>query len=215
MYEEMTSVGISAFFSKFPKLVVKTKTTILRGDQQPKALFFLESGYVKQYSVSPAGEMLMMTIYKPGSCFPLMWALEDIPNTTFLETVSPVVMRKVPKERFLELLHTHPDILFAYAKRIVKGLNGLMKRMELLVFDRANMRVALILSYFARSFGEKAHGSITLPILLPHKELAAWCGLTRETTSVEMARLVKGGVISYNHRFIVIQNLPKLEHASI
>ncbi len=215
MYKNISLEDILPIFSHFPKFSAKIKETILRGDEQPKTLFFLESGYVKQYSVSPAGEMLMMTIYKSGSCFPLMWALEDIPNSTFFETVSPVVIRKVPRDRFLELLHTHPDILYYYTKRIARGLYGLMKRMELLVFDRANLRVALILSYFAHSFGEKTHRSVALPILLPHKELAAWCGLTRETTSVEMARLANRGVISYNHRFILIQNLPKLDRETV
>lgn len=215
MHEEVSLENLSAFFSIYPKFVAKTKTMVLRGDEQPKTLFFLESGCIKQYSVSPTGEILMMTIYKPGSCFPLMWALEGIPNTTFFETVSPVVIRKVPKERLLEILHEHPDILFYYTKRIVKGLYGLMKRMELLVFDRAHMRVAMVLSYFAHSFGEETHGPVTIPILLPHKELAAWCGLTRETTSVEMARLAKRGKISYNHRFIVIQNLQKLERETV
>ena len=87
--------------------------------------------------------------------------------------------------------------------------------MEYLVFGNACNKVASILLICAERFGQKmAYGTlITIP--LTHKNIANLVGITRETTSVEIKKFEKKGLIAYRGRLIVVKNEDLLRKEAI
>ena len=63
------------FFYRYPRISFKKGTMLIGADENPTGIFFIEKGFVKQYVVSPKGEVLMLTIFRPGAFVPLTWGL--------------------------------------------------------------------------------------------------------------------------------------------
>lgn len=200
---------IRDFFFDFPRYTVRKGTIFISADENPTGISFIEEGFVKQYVISPKGESLMLTIYKPGSFIPLAWGLNETPNKSNFESLTDIVVNRAPRESVVMFLKEHPDILYDRTQRLLLGISGMLERLETLVLDRARVRVARVLLYFGESFRKESSRSVRIPFSLPHKEIAAWTGLARETVSLELAKLVKKQVIHYQKRLIEV-DLAKL-----
>ena len=71
---------LDKFFSKFKKLHYKKGELILRGGDSPQGVYFIDKGYVKDYSISKEGEELMLILFKPEDFFPMQWVFNNKPN---------------------------------------------------------------------------------------------------------------------------------------
>src|SRR3989344_2681811 len=187
------------FFYRYPRISFKKGTMLIGADENPTGIFFIEKGFVKQYVVSPKGEVLMLTIFRPGAFIPLTWGLNKTINTSTFESLTEVVIYRAPKEDVVSFLKNNPDILFDRTQRLLLEISGLLERMQTIVLDSAYDRVVRVLIYFGKTFGP------TLPFPLPHKEIAAWTGLARETVSLQIEKLVRQGKIQYSGRHLLIK----------
>lgn len=206
---------IEDFFSSYKLVCYNKGEVIMRPDDSPQGVYFLKKGYVKFYSISQEGGELTLNIFKPGSYFPMLWALGDIPNMYIFEAMTDIETLRAPKKELLEFLKTEPESLFELTKRIFIGLSGFMIRVEYLLFGDAYNKVASVLLMSARRFSEKKNGEIIIQLPLTHQEIANLASLTRETTSIQMKKLERNKLIYYVGRKIAIKNLEKLKKESL
>ncbi len=204
-----------AFFSRYGALQYKRGDVILRAEDPPAGVYYLKSGYVRQYVVGVNGDMFVTHIFRPGAFFPLMWAVNDIPNSFYFEAMAPVVVHRAPKEEVVKFLRRHPDVLFDTTQRLISGLHGIVKRIEHLVLDPAYMKTALVLLYFAEHFGIREEEGVHLHIPVRHKEIAAWIGTTRETASLQVEALKRKGIIKTRGRQLIIPDLKLLQEEAL
>lgn len=203
------------FFSRFPTLQYKKGEVILRAEDPPSGVYYLKSGFVRQYIVNANGDMFVIHIYRPGSFFPLMWAVNNIPNSFYFEAMTQTVVHRAPKDPVIKFLRQHPDILFYTTQRLISGLHGLVSRIEHLVLDTAYMKTALLLLYLAQHFGKPADGGILLRVPVRHREIAAWIGTTRETASLQIEALKRRGILKTRGRQLIIPDLKLLEREAV
>ena len=176
---------------------------LLTAGETPKSLFFLQKGYVRQFVDSKEGKELTIHIYEKGSIFPLSWGLNDeIPDFN-LASIGKSEITLVPRADFEKLISDNPKELFKLAKRLVYGISGLSKRIEIINFDNAKTRTVSSLRYLHRHFGNK--------IKYTHEDLSSLTGLTRERVSIEMKKLKNDRVISYKRGLVTIKNISKLK----
>lgn len=202
---------LDTFFQKYTRLKYKKGEVILRAEDTPQGVFYLKRGYVRQYMVAESGAMLMLHIFKPNSFFPMMWALNNTPNTYYYEAMTAVEMWRAPREAVKEFLHEYPAVVYNLAQRLLMGIVGLQRRMEYLVMDNAYNKTLLLLLYLAQNLGEKKEGGVMLPIPVTHREISAWIGTTRETASLQVETLKKRGLILYCKRQLYIPSVKALE----
>jgi len=202
---------VDDFFSLYPTIVYKRGETILRAEDCPLGIYYLKSGYVDQYIISPSGETFMVHIFKPGSFFPLMWVINDTPNIFHFDAMTSTHIIRVPKESFIEFLHKYPDVVFYATQRVVAGLSGLVNRVGQLVLDDAFTKAVLLLLYYADNFGEKSSEGVAIKLPLTHREIASWIGTTRETASLQVETLKKRGLITVRGRQLIIQSIAALQ----
>ncbi len=205
--------NIESFFVGYQPMAYKKGELILRAEDAPFGVYFLQSGYVRQYLLSPSGETFIVHIYKSGSFFPLTWILNDTPNVYHFEAMTPVSVVRAPKDSFVEFLKVHPEALFYATQRIALGLAGFVSRVAQLVLDDAYTKTILLILYYADNFGEKTKEGIALKIPLTHREIASWIGTTRETASLQVETLVKKGLLATKGRLLVVRNLDTLKSA--
>lgn len=202
---------IDAFFADYSPMSYKKGELILRAEDAPFGVYYLQSGYVRQYLLSPSGETFIVHIYKPGSFFPLTWILNDTPNVYHFEAMTPAVLTRAPKEAFLSFIKEYPEVLFYATQRLALGLAGFVSRVAQLVLDDAYTKTILLILYYADNFGEQTKEGIALKIPLTHREIASWIGTTRETASLQVETLVKKGLLATKGRLLIVRNISQLQ----
>lgn len=208
-------IALELFFSQFDSIRYKKRENILQAEDTTSSVYFIKSGYIRVYRVSEEGEELTLVILKPGDLFPFVWAVNDLPNHYYLEALTATEVLKVPKERFLSFLESHPRLTYELTSYLLVRFGGLLTRMEYLIFGNAYTKVAATLIVCARRFGEPQGDHIMVNLPLTHKDIATMVGITRETTCLEMKKLERRGLIAHHGRFFIIKDLAGLEHESI
>jgi CRP-like cAMP-binding protein len=210
------------FFQQFSVITYKSGEVIYRPDDEVHFVYYLEEGYVSQQVVSENGEDFIINIYRPGSYLPISLILQGITNDCTYETLTKVRARKAPVIEVLHFMKKNPAVMQELLVRLASGLNAMASKAEALVFGTASRKIAATLYFTAKRFGkpteaslpataDKPHGEVVIiDFPLTHKRIAAMTGITRETASIEMAKLKKRGVLSYKGKQVKIFDMNTL-----
>lgn len=202
---------VHEFFNKHTLLTYKKGEMILRAEDSPHGVSYIEKGVVRQYVINGLGETLILQLYRPGAFFPMTWVVNDAPNRYFFEAVTPVSVRRAPKEHVVRFLRDNPEVLYDFTKRLLTGVSGFWSRVEQLVLESAYAKTILLVLYYAGKFGQKTSGGVALDLFLTHREIAAWIGTTRETASIQVEALKKQNLLKVHGRQLIIPSLAALE----
>ena len=202
---------IENFFTRGKRIFYKKGETIIRSEDEPQGIYFVENGFVKMNSVFEDGKLLIVNIFKPKTYFPMIWALTDIPNSYSFEAMTKVSLIRVSKDEVLNFIEKNPDVLRDLSKRIMSGLDGLIKNMEQLIRGQAQKRVLAALHMSAKRFGRTENGKLLIEIPLTHQDVADMSALSRETTTITLNKLRKEKLISFKYRIIRIEDIQKFE----
>lgn len=209
--------SLSEFFLKSKSYSYKSGEIILRQDDEPQGVYYIEKGYVKIYSITQDGNEKLHVIYKSGEIFPWIWVFRDNAKSVYYEALGTVVLRRAPKEEFLEFLKTKSsqknscELLFELADRIIEVLDIHVDRVANLELTKACPRLVARLLSLAKRFGRKEEKETILDVPLSHQDIANSINMTRETASRELGELERKGLVKYKDRLIIIPSIKKLE----
>lgn len=103
------------------------------------------------------------------------------------------------------------DVSVRVAKTIGRRLLQFERRLRGLLFLSNRERLASVLLDLARQSGVATNDGISLQIRLSHHDLANTIGCSRETVSVEMAKMRADGLIDSGRQRIVLTQPRRLE----
>lgn len=206
-----TAQKVQAFFQKFPRTDYKTGEFIYRSEQTLSTVYFLKKGHAKQLLLTEEGKELTLHIFNPGSFFPLIWAILDLPNKFTCQTLTYCEIYKAPKDDFLKFIKAEPEVLYDLTYRLLSAITGLSLRIENLTFGDAHRKTASTLLYLARHFAERKQNQAVFKVRFTHSEISDLAGMARETASKELEKMQKKKLILTQDRFITIPDLKKLE----
>ncbi|MCL5433221.1 MAG: Crp/Fnr family transcriptional regulator [Patescibacteria group bacterium] len=212
---DLLTKELENFFSKYKNIKYKKGDVILRPEDIPSGVIYIKSGYIKLYSVSDQGNELTLNIFKPHTYFSMMWAISDIKNSLFFESMTDVEVLRAPKEEFIKFIKSEPEILFDLTRRLLIGLDGILSRMDYLLLGDAHNRVTSTILSLVERFGLKGEDGIILGVPLTHKDISNLAGLTRETTSIELKKLSDKGIIINKNQQLIVKNIAKLKEESL
>lgn len=211
MLPDISLTKLDSFFRDYKLLKHNKRDMILHPDDLSSSVFFIKKGYIRVYRLSEQGEELTLTILKPNDFFPLTYGLHNTSNPYYLEAITELEFYRAPKEDFLTYIRKDPTLYMDLTTRLVIKLDGVMTRMENLLFSNAYTKVATTLLICAKKFGIEQNGKIFIRVPLTHRDIATMVGLTRETTSLEMKKLEKDGFIIKMGRNLAMQNMKVLK----
>lgn len=206
--------NFAEFFSKHGrKMTFKKGEIIIRSDNPPTGVYFIEDGYVRIYSITEDGESKLHIIYKPGEIFPLVWAVRNIRKNVYYEAMGNVTLLKVSKTAFIDFISSTKNNMNALLERMANVFNIHIDRIDNLEITKSYPRLISRLLSIARRFGQECKETNTIIIKAPitQNDIANSIAMTRETTSREISRLEKKGLIEYKEHLIIIKNLQKLK----
>lgn len=211
MKTKNVSEKIDAFFTKYKYQSYKKGEILVRADDDPPGIFYLQEGIVKEYTISQKGEELVVNIFKPSSFFPMSWAINGTANTFYFEAVTPAKIRRAPKEDVIAFLTRNPDVLFDLLARVYRGTDGLLTRLTYLMSGGSKGKLITEILIHAKRFGQtKKNGAIIVTI--SQKDLASQIGVSRETVNRELKILKDKGFVRFNRGVLTITHLDVLKN---
>jgi CRP/FNR family transcriptional regulator, cyclic AMP receptor protein len=202
---------VAGFFDVYPARHYAKKHTLALADTEPDGVWYLESGEVRQYDITPSGDHIVLNVFKPRAFFPMSWAINKTPNQYFFDTLTDVVIRTAPAEEVVQFVQSNPDVLFDLLARVYRGTDGLLGRMARLMQNSGRNRILFEL-VLACQRTKQIEGPYALHI--HETDLASRVGLARETVNREMRNLKAQGLIEVTSDGIVIPDLTKLKAAT-
>ena len=208
--DALVSNKIEKFFAGYRiRKYAKGQVLILNGDGA-EYVFNLVVGRVKQYDVTYRGDEVILNTFKPPAFFPMSLAINKTDNPYIYEAEVDVQVRQAPSEDVIAFLKSNPDVLFDLLSRVYMGVDGLIGRMAHLMASSAKGRLMFELLIEYRRFGKpQPDGSCLLEI--NEKELGAKAGLSRETVSRELHKLIRDGLVAAKPGKITVKNLDEFE----
>lgn len=200
---------IDDFFSKYPLRQFDQGQILLFPRDELRHIYYLKEGTVDEYDITPAGNKIIVNIFKPPAFFPMSWAINETRNAYFFEASSNVTAVIAPPADVIEFLKANNDVLFDLLARVYKGTDVLLKRIALSSGSDALSKLAFELLVECRRFGEKEKGLTRINV--SQNELASRAGLARETVSRELKVLKEDGAIELSRHGITIKNKVLLE----
>ncbi len=201
---------VDLFLQQKPRSYKKGQI-ILRPDDNFTAIFYVEKGFVKVYSLTEAGDQKNHIIYKQGDIFPLVAIFTETKGDVFFETIDKTLLRKLEKDDLFNLIKTDNKILLEVIKKIAAIMRIYVARIDGLEYTKANARIIDHLLFLSERFGRKQSKKILIQVPLTHKDIAESTAISRETVSREIEELQKRKLIGHRNKFIVIKDIKKLE----
>src|SRR3954469_9693919 len=98
-------------FRSGTKLSYKRGEYIIRPGEQPSSIYYIEEGLVKDFNISKYGEENLLIIRKRQEIFPLIWALTGQEREIIYQAITPTIVRRIDRQRYLDYLHSHPGAM--------------------------------------------------------------------------------------------------------
>lgn len=155
------------------------------------------------------GQVVNLHIFYPGSCVSLL-SLAGTSEQYDFEAADEVEAYEIPREVFLLETRKNAMMTFELLLHAMRGMKGLLHRIEHTASSSALRRVAGLLGYFAKHQPLSTIQNGVIPVEVTHQEIADWLGLTRENVSLQLKKLEDDGVIKRHQKLIEILDALKL-----
>jgi CRP-like cAMP-binding protein len=201
---------VEQFFSAYRlRAYSKGQILLLQGDEADD-VYYLISGRVKQYDVTYRGDEVILNTFQPPAFFPMSLAMNAVPNLYTYEAETDVELRQAPAHEVVAFLKQEPEVTYDLLSRVYQGVDGILARMTHLMASSAKARLMFEIRIAYQRFGNKLNDDgVTTHI--NETELAARAGLSRETVSREMSKLVQEGVVEHYSGDVIIPSVKAFE----
>ncbi|MDY6782693.1 MAG: Crp/Fnr family transcriptional regulator [Cyanobacteriota bacterium] len=215
------SIHSAPFFKGLPDELVEKVTchavtrshpsnqVILLENDWGGSVYFILGGWVKIRTYNLDGKEVTLNIIGRGEVFGEMAALDEVPRSTDVITLTPTKISSVPAQDFIELIRTEPQAGMRLAQLMATRLRQVNRRLRLREADSVS-RVADTILFLAEGQGKTVNGGTEIPNL-PHRELSSLSGLARETVTRVLTKLEKKDLISRDQDVLRIPDISALE----
>jgi len=194
------------FFDKFPVKTVKKGEVVIQQSQTPDKAFVIKKGVMKVSNFTSNGEEKSLSFKVKGDIFPVCWIFEKTTTALFYYQAHTdcelYVMDRKDITDFIE--KNHEFAKFILDKQVLSYVNSELQ-VEALEQSRAQLKLLYTFRHLSLTHGiEIAKDCVKISIPLTQQDLANFTGLTRETTAVELKKLVDDGIVSSDRKFYII-----------
>jgi CRP-like cAMP-binding protein len=200
------------YFNSGLRSTYKKGELIIRPQESPEYIYYIESGYVKAYSITKYGDENLHVIRHDGEIFPLIWTFTEEHRDVAYEAMDNVVIWRQPKNAYIEFLDTHPEAAAAVLGLAMNSYRIFAEHVNTLEYRTVRERAVSFLLACSRRFGEsQTDGSIKIIAPLRQQDIASSINASRETASRELSFLAKKGLIKVSDRNVIILDKAALQ----
>lgn len=166
-----------------------------RANEIPKGIYFLNEGYVREFTLSSEGSEHLTIVYEPGELFSINWMFLNIIPNVYRQAHTDVSVYMLSAAEFKNALNTDPRVHTAFTYHMMHHMHLLSSRVENLTFGTAYDKVAYHLIHLAGRFGHSTPEGWYVRLPFRHQQVAEALNMSRETASRMIAKLEKKGFV--------------------
>ena len=182
---------------------------ILGPDSDPDLIYLVKAGRVKISTFSLQGKEQILALLERGDVFGEL-APAEAPAPAHVEAFDHAIVCTLHRTLFENILRHTPEVGVRVIRALARRLRAAEQEIEDLALRSVPARLAALLLRLAEEYGEPQHQGIRLSLRLTHQDLAHMVGSTRETVTALINRFRDGGLITVDHRILVILERDKL-----
>ncbi len=185
---------------------------LVQGDEKPSCVYFIESGYVKAYSISQLGQENLLLIHGANEIMPLPWALDGPQKIgVFYEAMSDVNVLQTSKHDLRASMGRNPWLTEQILRQLVNTFTVYAQRIQSLGYRSPRERVIACLLDLATRFGHPVGMSVVIEAPVTHQDIADSINMTRETATRVLTQLSDEGLTSQKNHLFIIENEDMLQ----
>ena len=186
--------------TKSTKRSIKKRTILLYQGEIPRQAYVVQKGTVKVYRLGRNGDEQIVGFRMAGDIFPETWLFEKTTSALYYyEAMDDCEIITAERSVLLEHIHQDPTLEAKLLDYFINSHSAQLLQITALEQSRAADKLLLMLYYLLfRYSNQTTPGNYELKFHLTHTIMGNLTGLTRETTSVELGKLRRKGVVSYS-----------------
>ena len=153
----------------------------------------LVSGIVKWVNIDDDGKEYIQTIIEPGECFGELPLFDDGLYAASAIAEEEVVLIRLRKNTFLQLIKEHNEIHFAFTKLLAKRVRFKFLLLKSIAYHAPEVRISTLLSYLKKE--HKNFCANCNQLKLTRQQIADMTGLRVETVIRSMRNMHDKGEI--------------------
>ena len=182
----------------------RKKDIIFREGENPRWLFFVESGKVKVYKTSDDGRELIVKIAQAGDFLGFLALFKEDAYPESAAALEDCAVKLVPKSDFAALVFGNRDVNARFIKMLASHVAEREQQLIELTYNSVRKRVATALTLLY----DQTHSTISLL----REDLASLAGTAKETLIRTLTDFKNEGLINIHDGSIEVLNLEKLRH---
>ncbi len=196
------------------KLTFKKGEFVIHPGETPSGVFFIESGLVKAYDISKYGEENLLIIRKSNEIFPLIWAVTGQERNIIYQTLEETVVWRIPRSTFTKKVRDDATMLMPMLEMTLEMYRLHSEHILNLEYRTVRERLICFLINMSARFGTPTpEGKILIDVALKQQDIASSINASRETTSRELMRLERLGLIATTQSKITLLDIETLNAA--
>ena len=184
---------------------------ILYQGEIPRHAYILTEGIVKVYDIGSAGDEKIINFLSEGDLLPPEWVFKKAPvSLYYYDSFTSSKFYRIPRETLREAIEKVPSITNYMFKHYSRSFVGSLLEINALEQSKGSEKIIHMLQYLLMRFpGEESADWHKVDLRITHQDLANMTGLTRETTSTELNKLRRKGIVEYSNQHYSL-NIPQL-----
>lgn len=176
-----------------------------------EAFFFIKSGKVKIFKITPDGRELIFAILSEGDVFAEVTLFNDINYPASAEILEDASLGMIKNKDLEALIGDHSELALPIIKVLSRKLFNSQQKVKELALGDTYMRTAQTLIKLAEAHGKVTDEGIEVKLDISRQELANMIGTARETVSRALSQFKKEGSIDISGKKIIVLNMNKLK----
>lgn len=209
MFSQLSDDTLAGLATQLRRKAFRKKTIIFHKDQAGDALYIVDSGRIRFFLPSPAGEELQIEEAGPGDVFGELALLDGRPRSASAETLEDTVTFTMSRDVFQKYLGETPQLAVALVELLSSRLRHVTEYAESLAFLDVQARLARALVETAERHGGGKENRFEI-VDLTQADLATMVGATRERVNRALAAFRAQGLLELRGRTIVLLDINKL-----
>ena len=193
--------------------VVPKGTRILFQGEVPHYAIIIKTGVVRAYVITSTGEERSVALFSEDEAIPISWLFGETQNTLFnYDALTTVTYSNIEKDTLLEHIMASKENVQKLVKYLGTQYTAMLLRVTGLEQMRSIEKLGFALYYLLFKYGvEITPGEYVISLRLSHAAIGSLAGNTRETTSHNLTRFKRHGIIKTEHGHYIVHK-SKLEH---
>ena len=204
LFAQSTADGVAQAEHLFTMCEMPRGTRVFDQGDTTRIVYFVKRGAVRIARLTEDGKDVTVALLGPGDLFGEEVLFGDQPRTTVAVVVEDALLCTSRAEDVFALMTRDPALALNVARLLSDKLDAARSTMEDLAYARIADRIEHLYRKLAQEHGVAVPGGTKIALRLTHADVASLVGSTRETVSLEIAKLVDAGRLRLEGRSVIV-----------